>query len=177
FRQTLAAQPRADSGDCSVSCPRPRHRARRVAQVNDRAVEPRRAAGSAPPRLARRRTIRAPAGGPGPTGARRCRNSPGARRVACCGRELSRSRRALTLRPRPLDYGTDAFGIRENIELLDPDADPFDAPIGKAGSANPFRETLAQIDMSGAGDIADSGDNFFVIDDAPTVLSGEGVGC
>jgi hypothetical protein len=91
-------------------------------------------------------------------------------------RELRRLRRAaLRRRPKPLEDGADPFGIRENVELLDPDANPLDPRIGETGGADPLGETLAQIDVPGRGDIADCRDNFFVIDDAPTVFSGERV--
>src|ERR1700760_3238864 len=76
-------------------------------------------------------------------------------------------------RPRSLDDGADPFGIREDIELFDPHPNLCDARVGKANGADPLGETLAKIDMSGACDFADAGDNFLVIDDPPAILSGE----
>jgi hypothetical protein len=71
----------------------------------------------------------------------------------------------------PLESSANPFGVRENIELFDPDANPLDTRVGKAGGANPLRETFAQIDVSGCGDIADRCHNLLVIDDAPAALS------
>ena len=51
-----------------------------------------------------------------------------------------------------------------------------DAGIGKANSADSLGETFAQINMPRVRDFADRCDNFLVIDDAPAILSGEGVG-
>src|SRR3984893_5577461 len=79
-------------------------------------------------------------------------------------------------RPNSLEDAADPFGIREDIELFDPHPNLRDARIGKANAADPLGETLAQIDMSGACDFADPGDNFLVINDAPAIFSGEGVG-
>src|SRR6516165_3571276 len=79
--------------------------------------------------------------------------------------------------PGPLQDRPDTLRIREYVELFDPDADPLDPGIGKADRANPLGEPLAQIDMPGTSDLADRGDDLLVIDDAPAVFSGEGVGC
>jgi hypothetical protein len=78
-------------------------------------------------------------------------------------------------RPRPLKHGADPIGIWEDIELFDPYPNPRDPRVGKASGTDLLGETLAQIDMSGACDFADPGDNFLVIDDAPAILSGERV--
>src|SRR2546423_2807200 len=80
-------------------------------------------------------------------------------------------------RPGSLDDGADPFGVREDIELFHRDANVCDARIGKANSADPFGETFAQINMPRVRDFADRCDNFFVIDNAPAILSGEGVRC
>ena len=149
-------------------------RARRLAQIDDRPAEPGRAARGAAAGLACRcacprlqqgvQILRVhDVGG----------NPPGARRVAGdrCGVEFSgaleggRCAREWRRRPRP----------RQNIELFDPDAHPFDPRIGKAGAADPLGKALAQIDMPGAGNLPDCGDHFLVVDDAPAVLSGKGM--
>ena len=80
-------------------------------------------------------------------------------------------RRAGALQDRP-----DAFGIGKHVELFDPDPDPLDPRIGKAGRADPLGETLAQIDMAGPGDLADRGDDLLVIDDTAAVFAGKGGG-
>ena len=91
------------------------------------------------------------------------------RRWRCGG--LSRRVDLLACRPDALENGANPLGVRENIELFDPDPDPLDTRVGKAGGADPLRETLAQIDMSGGGDIPNCRDNLFVIDYAPTALT------
>ena len=92
-----------------------------------------------------------------------------AKRSRCGG--LSPLVDLLFCRAGPLEHGADPVGVRENVELFDPDSDPLDTRVGKAGGADPLRETLAQIDVSGSGDIADRCDNLLVIDDASTALS------
>src|SRR5882724_794801 len=82
----------------------------------------------------------------------------------------------LFCRSRPLEHRADTFGVGEHVELFDPDADPCDARIGEAGRADPFGKSLAQIDVSGAGDLADRGNDLLVIDDPPTVVTREGGG-
>ena len=49
-----------------------------------------------------------------------------------------------------LKEGADTFGILEDIELLDPDADTLDPWIREAGGADPLTQALAEIDMTGA---------------------------
>src|SRR5437870_6237587 len=59
-----------------------------------------------------------------------------------------RSRRAVAL-----DDRADRFGVGKDIELLDLDADVRDPRVGKAGIADPRRQSLAQIDVAGMGDL------------------------
>src|SRR5579859_7097514 len=84
-------------------------------------------------------------------------------------RPLPRSRLAGAFEDR-----ADAFGIREDVELLDPDPHPLDLRVGEAGGADALGEALAQFEMARARDLADRRHDLFVIDDAPPLLAGKG---
>src|SRR6202790_1072537 len=66
----------------------------------------------------------------------------------------------------------DRLGVGKDVELFDFGPDMPDPGIGKACLADPRSKALAQIDMTGTGNLADRGHDLLVIYDAPPVRAG-----
>src|SRR5215475_14261547 len=77
-----------------------------------------------------------------------------------------------SLRARPLEYRADAFGFREDIKLLDGNAQMRDTRIFETGSTDAFGKALAQVDVTGGGDSSDRRHDLFIVEHAAAVFSG-----
>jgi large conductance mechanosensitive channel len=77
------------------------------------------------------------------------------------------SRSALAI---ALDDRADGLGVGEDVELFDLDASVRHPAIGEAGVADTRGEPLAQIDMTGSGDLTYRRDHLLVVDDAPAIV-------
>src|SRR5438132_4851108 len=70
----------------------------------------------------------------------------------------------------PFEDRADPLGIGVDVDLLDRHPRMRDPRVGEAGGRDPLGEPLAQVDMTGAGDLADRRHDLFVIDDAAPVF-------
>jgi len=65
-------------------------------------------------------------------------------------------------------------GIRQDVELFDPDVGEGDAGVGEAGLGDAFGEGFDELNMTGGDDGADAVDDLFIVDDAREIIPADG---